>query len=87
MEIGRLAELEALYLSLTGIALALWLAAWRENAGPWRLWCAPAPFLALAMLTKGPTHLLFYYGVVIAVLVFGRERTVFCDTRRTRWRW
>ena len=73
MESGRLAELEALYVSLTGMALMLWLTAWQRGAGGWRLWCAPAPFLALGMLTKGPAHLVFFYGVVVAVLLVGRE--------------
>ena len=73
METGRLAELEALYLSFTGIALMLWLTAWQARAGSWRLWCAPAPFLALGMLTKGPAHLLFYYGVAVAVLICSGE--------------
>ena len=73
MESGRLAELEALYVSLTGMALMLWLTAWQRGANGWRLWCAPAPFLALGMLTKGPVHLVFFYGVVVAVLLVGRE--------------
>ena len=73
MESGRLAELEALYVSLTGIALMLWLTAWHRGANRWRLWCAPAPFLALGMLTKGPVHLAFFYGVVVAVLLVGQE--------------
>ena len=73
MESGRLAELEALYVSLTGVALMLWLTAWQRQAGGWRLWVAPAPFLALGMLTKGPAHLVFFYGVVVAVLLVGRE--------------
>ena len=73
METGRLAELEALYLSFTGIALMLWLTAWQARANAWRLWCAPAPFLALGMLTKGPAHLLFYYGVAVAVLICSGE--------------
>jgi 4-amino-4-deoxy-L-arabinose transferase-like glycosyltransferase len=73
IETGRLAELEALYVSLTGIALVLWMTAWRQGAGLWQLWLSPAPFLALGMLTKGPTHLIFYYGVILPVLVFARE--------------
>ena len=73
IETGRLAELEALYISLTGIALVLWMTAWRQEAALWRLWLVPAPFLALGMLTKGPTHLIFYYGVILPVLVFGRD--------------
>jgi 4-amino-4-deoxy-L-arabinose transferase-like glycosyltransferase len=73
IESGRLAELEALYVSLTGIALILWMTAWRQGAGLWQLWLLPAPFLALGMLTKGPTHLIFYYGVILPVLVFAQD--------------
>jgi 4-amino-4-deoxy-L-arabinose transferase-like glycosyltransferase len=73
IESGRLAELEALYVSLTGIALILWMTAWRQGVGLWQLWLLPAPFLALGMLTKGPTHLIFYYGVVLPVLVFAQD--------------
>jgi 4-amino-4-deoxy-L-arabinose transferase-like glycosyltransferase len=73
IESGRLAELEALYVAFTGIALVLWMTSWRQQAGPWRLWLSPAPFLALGMLTKGPTHLVFYYGVILPVLLFGKD--------------
>ena len=72
-ETGRLAELEALYIALTGIGLLLWMAAWSREASPWKLWLLPAPFLALGMLTKGPTHLIFYYGITMAVLAFGKK--------------
>jgi 4-amino-4-deoxy-L-arabinose transferase-like glycosyltransferase len=73
IETGRLAELEALYISLTGIALVLWMTSWRNEVGSWQLWLLPAPFLALGMLTKGPTHLIFYYGVVLPVLLIGKN--------------
>jgi 4-amino-4-deoxy-L-arabinose transferase-like glycosyltransferase len=73
IESGRLAELEALYVALTGIALVLWMTSWRQEAGSWQLWLSPAPFLALGMLTKGPTHLIFYYGTVVPVLVHGKN--------------
>jgi 4-amino-4-deoxy-L-arabinose transferase-like glycosyltransferase len=73
VESGRLAELEALYVSLTGIALVVWMTSWRQEANSWLLWLLPAPFLALAMLTKGPTHLIFYYGIVLPVLIFGKN--------------
>jgi len=73
IETGRLAELEGLYIALTGIGILLWIAAWLRGAQPWQLWLWPAPFLALGMLTKGPTHLIFYYGVAIAVLAFGKK--------------
>ena len=73
IETGRLAELEALYIALTGIALVFWMTLWRQQAGAWQLWLLPAPFLALGMLTKGPTHLIFYYGIVLPVLLQGKN--------------
>src|SRR6201987_850538 len=47
IETGRLAELEALYIALTGLGLLLWMAARSREANPWKLWLLPAPFLAL----------------------------------------
>jgi 4-amino-4-deoxy-L-arabinose transferase-like glycosyltransferase len=73
IETGRLAELEALYIALTGIGLLVWMAIWLRTANPWQLWLLPAPFLAMGMLTKGPTHLIFYYGVIAAVLAFEKK--------------
>jgi 4-amino-4-deoxy-L-arabinose transferase-like glycosyltransferase len=73
METGRLAELEALYVALTGIALVLWLGAWHRQCSPWWLWLAPAPFLGLGMLAKGPAELIFYYGIVLPSLVLAKE--------------
>ena len=80
MEKGRLAEIEALYLSLYGIALCSWLGAWRRDmatsAKPsWRTWAFPWIFLGFGLLTKGPLHLLFFYAVVVAILLCaGRAR-------------
>ncbi len=86
MEKGRLAEIEALYLSLYGIALLIWLGAWRREADPpgarptWRAWTLPWVFLGLGLLTKGPLHLVFFYVVVLAVL--------WCAGRvRDLWNW
>ncbi|MBE7156827.1 MAG: glycosyltransferase family 39 protein [Rhodospirillales bacterium] len=85
MEKGRLAEIEALYLSLTGIAVVLWLGAWRRDVTArggrrsWGTWTLPWVFLGLGMLTKGPIHLLFFYAVVSGVLVCaGRRKDWFC---------
>jgi 4-amino-4-deoxy-L-arabinose transferase-like glycosyltransferase len=73
IESGRLAEIEALYTSLSGIALVLWMTSWHRGLNRWRLWLSPAPFLALAMLAKGPTHLFFFYGIAVPVLVLGKD--------------
>lgn len=75
---GRLAEIEALYVALTAVALALWLRLWQREASPWLTYTIPWLFLGLAMLTKGPLHLLFFYGILTAILRdAGRQREWF----------
>ncbi len=68
IEKGRLAEIEALYVALVGAAFAFWLREWMGRRRQFPLWTGPALFLGVAMLAKGPTHLLFFYGMVIPVL-------------------
>ncbi len=73
MEKGRLAEIEALYVTEFGIAISLWLNAFLQNKGNVALWLLPWLLLAVGVLTKGPPHLLFFYGIVVAVLWRSRE--------------
>lgn len=73
-EKGRLAEIEAVYVGLTGIALACWCEAWVNRRTGWKLWLVPAIFLGLGLLTKGPLHMLFFYAVAIPVLVMAGEK-------------
>lgn len=73
LETGRLAELEAVYIASSGIGLLIWIAAWLRGARGWGLWLLPALFLSFAVLTKGPTHLLFFYGVIIPTLFFAKD--------------
>jgi 4-amino-4-deoxy-L-arabinose transferase-like glycosyltransferase len=68
VEKGRLIEIEALYVSLFGLAFIFWLSWWRERRSSWLTWTVPWIFLGLGILAKGPLHLLFFYAVVIAVL-------------------
>ena len=68
IEKGRLAEIEALYCSLFGIAIVSWIALW------WReqklaAWCVSGIVLGLGFLVKGPPHVWYFYAVVIAVLM------------------
>ncbi len=72
IEKGRLAEIEAVYVAFTGIAIVLWMA-WtlRTDQGlpstsRWLRWVVPFFFLGLGLLTKAPLHLLFFYAVVLA---------------------
>ena len=68
IEKGRLIEIEALYVSLFGLGLVCWLSWWWERRSAWLIWIVPSIFLGLAVLAKGPVHLLFFYAVVVAVL-------------------
>ncbi|HTG51370.1 MAG TPA: glycosyltransferase family 39 protein [Candidatus Tectomicrobia bacterium] len=68
IEKGRLIEIEALYVSLCGLAIIFWLSFFLEKKSPWLMWLPASVFLGLGLLAKGPTHLLFFYGIVIAVL-------------------
>ncbi len=67
IEKGRLAEIEALYVSLTALAIVCWLSFWKTNRSPWLIWIPASIFLGLALLTKGPVHLIFFYATAIAV--------------------
>jgi 4-amino-4-deoxy-L-arabinose transferase-like glycosyltransferase len=73
MEKGRLIEIEGLYIALYGIAIALWIAACAGRRSAWAMWLAPAIFLGLGMLAKGPVHLLFFYAVAVPVLAYSGQ--------------
>ncbi len=68
LEKGRLIEIEAIYVSLTGLAFICWLAAYQQKRSRWITWTVPWIFLGVACLAKGPAHLIFLYAVVVAVL-------------------
>jgi 4-amino-4-deoxy-L-arabinose transferase-like glycosyltransferase len=63
------AEIEGVYVPLSGIAIAIWMAWHAQRRSVWLLWSVPGVFLGLAALAKGPSfHLLAYYSVVLATL-------------------
>lgn len=68
IEKGRLIEIEALYVSLCALAIIFWLSFWLQKKSLWLTWTIPFLFLGLGWLAKGPVHLVFFYGVVIAVI-------------------
>lgn len=68
LEKGRLVEIEALYVSLCALAIIFWLSWWQQKKSAWLIWTVPFVFLGLGWLAKGPVHLVFFYGVVIAVI-------------------
>jgi len=67
IEKGRLIEIEALYVSLCGLAIIFWLSFFVERKSPWLIWVPAFIFLGFGLLAKGPTHLIFFYAIVFAV--------------------
>jgi 4-amino-4-deoxy-L-arabinose transferase-like glycosyltransferase len=65
---GRLIEIEALYISLCGLAMICWLTWWEQKRSPWLTWTVPWIFLGLGWLAKGPTLLVFFYALVLTVV-------------------
>ena len=75
----RLAELEGVYVALSGLGILLWMSWWAEERSPWLVWTVPFIFNGLAILAKAPLHLLFFYAVVVAALIARKEvRRLWC---------
>jgi 4-amino-4-deoxy-L-arabinose transferase-like glycosyltransferase len=77
IEKGRLIEIEALYVSLCGLAIIFWLSFFLQKKSPWLIWLPASVFLGLGLLAKGPTDLVFFYGVVLAVVGYAKDRRLF----------
>ena len=73
IEKGRLIEIEALYVSLCGLAIIFWLSFFLQKKSAWLIWLPASVFLGLGLLAKGPTHLIFFYGIVVAVLAYSKD--------------
>ncbi|PYJ01597.1 MAG: hypothetical protein DMF00_04430 [Verrucomicrobia bacterium] len=73
LEKGRLIEIEALYVSLCGLAIIFWLSFFLQKKSPWLIWLPASVFLGLGLLAKGPTDLVFFYGIVVAVLAYSKH--------------
>lgn len=71
IEKGRIIEIEALYMSLFGVALAAWLGL-RWQGRELAAWVVSGLLLGLGFLAKGPLHVLYFYALVLGVL--GAER-------------
>jgi 4-amino-4-deoxy-L-arabinose transferase-like glycosyltransferase len=77
IEKGRLIEIEALYVSLSGLAIIFWLSFWDQKKSPWLIWIPASVFLGIGLLAKGPTHLVFFYAIVLAVLWHAKDWRLF----------
>jgi 4-amino-4-deoxy-L-arabinose transferase-like glycosyltransferase len=73
IEKGRLAEIDPLYVLLTGAAQVTWLNLWASNRRSWWTWLVPAIFLGLGLLVKGPLVLLYFYIMVLSVVWYQKS--------------
>jgi len=68
IEKGRMIEIDAIYVSLFGVAFFLWLILWQRGGSSWLTFVVPWIFLGVGMLAKGPAHIIFFYVLICAVL-------------------
>lgn len=73
LEKGRLVELEALLVSLTGAACLWWWLANLDGCDGWTTWSVPAICLAAGLLLKGPA-IVYFFGGTVAVVLFAERR-------------
>lgn len=76
IEKGRLAEIEAVYMVLTGLAVLWWCMHWLRGSSAWLRWLPAGVFLGFGWLAKGPLLMLFFYGSVIPTLWHARRRGI-----------
>ena len=63
VEKGRLAEIEAIYIALFGMAFSCWLAWTATGRSRWLIWPVTGLLLGLGLLAKGPPNLAFFYAI------------------------
>jgi 4-amino-4-deoxy-L-arabinose transferase-like glycosyltransferase len=69
----RLAEVDGLYVLLTGAAQLTWLNLWTAKRKSWWTWLVPSVFLGLGLLVKGPLVLLYFYITVLSVVWYQKR--------------
>ena len=74
VEKGRLAEIEALFFSLSGMGMLGWLGGWYRGGSPWTRWLWTGVWFGLASLAKGPVFLPFFYAIAVIALVKNGQR-------------
>ncbi|MCG3180127.1 MAG: hypothetical protein BIFFINMI_02482 [Phycisphaerae bacterium] len=73
LDFGRQAEIDGVYMLMTGIAMLWWLNVWSRKGSRWSLWIPPAIFLAYGALVKGPLLGVAFYAMAVCVLIYTRR--------------
>jgi len=81
LELGRLAETEAILTFLVGASLLLWHWGYHERWPAWTTWTAGYGLAALASLAKGPQGPVYFVAVVFAYLILVRRDWRFLVSR------
>jgi 4-amino-4-deoxy-L-arabinose transferase-like glycosyltransferase len=78
LQLGRVAECEAVFISLVATALLGWHALYSDGRRPWIVWTWGYAWAALACLSKGPQGPIYFAAAVGAYLLLRRDwRTLF----------
>lgn len=73
LEKGRLIEMEALLVGITGAACLWWMMLRIEGRSAWLVWSVPCLLLAAGMLLKGPVIPVFFYAFIGCALLAERR--------------
>ena len=63
VEKGRLAEIEAIYIALFGMAFSCWLGWTATGRSRWLVWPVTGLLFGLGLLAKGPPALAYFYAI------------------------
>jgi 4-amino-4-deoxy-L-arabinose transferase-like glycosyltransferase len=84
VEKGRLAEIEAIYIALFGMAFSCWLGWTATGRSRWLVWPVTGLLLGLGLLAKGPPHLAFFYAIA-GFIAWKSRRGKGIETRMASW--
>jgi 4-amino-4-deoxy-L-arabinose transferase-like glycosyltransferase len=85
VEKGRLAEIEAIYIALFGMAFSCWLGWTAMGRSRWLTWTATGLLLGLGLLAKGPPDLAFFYAIAGFIAWQSRRRKEVLNSGLASW--
>ena len=85
VEKGRLAEIDAIYIALFGMAFSCWLGWTVARRSRWLVWPVTGFLLGLGLLAKGPPHLAYFYAIAGFIAWHGWRKKGTMDTGIASW--
>jgi 4-amino-4-deoxy-L-arabinose transferase-like glycosyltransferase len=88
VEKGRIAEIEAIYIALFGMAISCWIGWTATGRSRWLVWPVTGLLLGIGLLAKGPPHLGFFYAIAAFIAWKSRSKKaagLILDTSLASW--